>query len=172
MSNLLKITVQPWWKSLQRDPLWHASNIIKKATSPSNTSKSRRRPRRRRKQLTSPTRSPISTPSSTTKPRPRAITTSSRRRTIARWLHIWLGERIRDGTNPFGCPRKSSLTWRSPNRFGFQRKLKALCSYGDLETWFIKWSKGSSKEAKCITLGVLMKIMIIIYPNPHPKVKR
>jgi hypothetical protein len=41
----------------------------------------------------------------------RATPTSSRRRQMARWLHTKLGRRRSGvGTNPFGCPRKSSST--------------------------------------------------------------
>jgi len=125
MSNLLKITVKTWWRSLRRGPPWLAQSATKKATSTISVLNQGRSFRMRRTKRNSQSRILSS------KPRPiggtRAIAPPmwSRWKQMARWLLTRLGSKKVVGTAPFGCPRTSSPTWRGLKWCGFQRRLEA-----------------------------------------------
>ena len=125
MSNLFKITVKTWWRSLRRGPPWLTQSATKKATSSTSILNQGRSFRMRRTRRSSQSRVLSSTPSPTGGTRVIAPPMWSRRKQMARWLLTRLGSKEGVGITPFGCPRMSSQIWRGLKWCGFQRRLEA-----------------------------------------------
>ena len=161
LSNLLKITVKTWWRSLRRGPPWLAPSATKKTTSPTNALNQGRSFRMRRTRRSLQSRVLSSTPNPIGGTKAIAHPMWSRRKQMVRWLLTRLRSKKGVGTTPFGCPRMSSSIWRGLKWCGSQRRLEA-------QEWLRGiWRLSSQVKVKVQTKEAKLTIWTFNAQVPH-----
>ena len=159
MSNLLKITVKTWWRSLRRGPLWLAPNAIKKATSQSKC------PQPKKKLSDEKNKKKLIIKSSLiyTKPNRRNKSVSTiymiKKKTNGKMVAHKVGKQERSWNHSIWVPKDVITNMKGPQMVWVPKETwSPRSASGDLEAWLTRRWRIQAKEAKLTSWTLVAQV--------------